>query len=506
MNSSPQSKSVAIVGAGPGGIVAARYLLEHGFQPVLFEQSSRLGGQWNQGALHSGIWPGMRTNTGRVTTQFSDMGWPAGTKMFLRHEEVLAYLERYAAKFGITDRIRTRYQVERVERADDGWAITVRTPDGSAVRKTFARVIVAAGRYSLPRVPPLAGLESFSGAGGVTHTFHFRDAYKYRDQRVLVAGCAISAVEIAPEVAMAGAARVTSCMRRQRYVLQRIVAGVPIDSLLFTRYFTLAKERLPLDAVRNNLKEFIVRTSGTPQQWGALPADDDPLVAGITQAQFYLPLVAEGKITQKPWIRSIEGQRVTFEDDTADDFDAVLLATGFKLNLPFLSPAISETVGADGPCLRLYRHTFHPLLPDLAFLGLFHQAGPYLPPLELQARWIAYTWAGLCRQPGEGEMSKEIAAQELSEIPLRMNDTCIAFARDAGVEPDPAQWRELRRALLFGPLAPVSFRLTGPDALPDAAQQFTAEAAQFRAVPSPEFSSEQRAQLQALEGAYAVPG
>jgi dimethylaniline monooxygenase (N-oxide forming) len=38
------------------------------------------------------------------------------------------------------------------------------------------------------------------------------------------------------------------------------------------------------------------------------------------------------------------------------------------------------------------------------------------------------------------------------------------------------RWPELRRALLFGPFAPISFRLQGRDALPDAAHRFTEEA------------------------------
>lgn len=507
MNSTRQaSRRVAIVGAGPGGIVAARYLVAHGFDPVLFEQSSKLGGQWNLGAPHSGVWPGMRTNTGRVTTQFSDSPWPAGTKMFPSCEEVESYLRAYARRFDLLKRIQTGHRVEMVEKAEGGWCVTVQGSSGEAQREMFPYVVIASGRYSLPRIPEIAGLESFSGEGGVKHTFYYRDPHDYRGKRVLVAGCAISAVEIAPEVAMAGAARVVSCMRRQRYVLQRIVAGVPVDSLLFTRYGVVARERLPIEVTRENLEEFIRRTSGTPQQWGAMPANDDPLIAGTTQAQFYLPLIAEGKIVAKRWIRLVEGQRVTFEDGSSEEFDAILLATGFKLNLPFLSPQVSAAVGAGRPALRVYRHTFHPQLPGLAFIGVFHQAGPYFPPLELQARWITYTWAGLCRQPSQAEMEREMAGQDPSEAPFRMGEMCIGFARDAGVEPDPEQWPKLKRALFFGPLAPVSFRLSGPDALPDAAERFAEEAAEFGAVDSPELTGEQEEQLRALYACKAAAG
>src|SRR5690242_21863889 len=70
---SESSKRVAIVGAGPGGLAAARYLLAHGFEPVLFEQSDDIGGQWNAKGAHSGVWPNMRANSTRVMTYLSDL-------------------------------------------------------------------------------------------------------------------------------------------------------------------------------------------------------------------------------------------------------------------------------------------------------------------------------------------------------------------------------------------------------------------------------------------------
>ena len=42
-------KRVAIIGAGPGGLCAARHLLsltERIFEPVVFEQRSCVGGTW----------------------------------------------------------------------------------------------------------------------------------------------------------------------------------------------------------------------------------------------------------------------------------------------------------------------------------------------------------------------------------------------------------------------------------------------------------------------------
>ena len=74
----------------------------------------------------------------------------------------------------------------------------------------------------------------------------------------------------------------------------------------------------------------------------------------------------------------------------------------------------------------------------------------------------------------------------------RMNLAALAFARAAGVEPHLDNWPQLHRALLFGPLAPSSFRLGGPDALPDAPARFARDAAAFGAITSNEMTERER--------------
>ena len=68
----------------------------------------------------------------------------------------------------------------------------------------------------------------------------------------------------------------------------------------------------------------------------------------------------------------------------------------------------------------------------------------------------------------------------------------LTFARAAGVEPHLENWPNLRRALLFGPLAPSCFRLEGPDALPDAAARFARDAAAFGAITSNEWTQREQ--------------
>ena len=85
---------------------------------------------------------------------------------------------------------------------------------------------------------------------------------------------------------------------------------------------------------------------------------------------------------------------MTFADGHAEEFDGILFGTGFELDLPFLSDDIRAIVDLDAVHLDADRYTFHPDLPGLAFVGMWDQSGGYFVPLELQARWIAYTWGG----------------------------------------------------------------------------------------------------------------
>jgi hypothetical protein len=494
------TRSVAVIGAGPGGLVAARYLKSEGFEPVLFEQGARIGGQWSGDPGHSGVWPSLRTNTSRIMTAFSDLPHLPGSPTFPTNQAMGEYLERYAELFGLTANVRLKTPVRELSRdANGGWIVTT-----DAGEEHFDQVVVATGRYNKPSIPEVPGLDSFSGPGGVSHTFGYKRPEDYRGLRVLVTGCSISSLEIASDLATLGAARVVLANRKQRYVLPKLIAGVPTDHLAFTRFSALAGESFPMEAVAAGLKQFVVGAAGNPAQFGAPKPAENIFEAGVSLSQFFLPLVAEGRITVKPWLESVSGETVHFNDGSSETFDAIVFGTGYQLHLPFLSDEIRQTLDADANHLDLYNFTFHPQLPGLAFLGLMELVGPYFPVLELQARWIAYTLSGAQPAPSQYQLETGIAAYRSrrggpQSIPLHV--AALMFARAAQVEPDLERWPDLARALMFGPLAPVSFRLSGRDAVDDAPQRFAEQVQCFGCMPSNELEPMQIGQLQALASA-----
>ncbi|WP_077090297.1 flavin-containing monooxygenase [Mycobacterium rhizamassiliense] len=492
------TSSVAVIGAGPGGLVAARWLLSQGFEPTIFEQAPTLGGQWAGLDGHSGVWPGMHANSSRTVTAFSDLEHQGGD-VYLSSHEVLEYLHRYAEMFGLASRIRLGTRADLIDRDGVGWRVV---HDGTI--ENFERIVLATGRFHAPVIPAVAGIESFCGPAGAISTYHYRDGSRYRGKRVLVAGSAVSALEIASDIAESGAARVVVTQRRQRYVLPKFAAGVPSDHLIHTRYGALAAEALAPAEIDRQLKEIVIEAAGSPEQYGAPSPDPSLFTAGVTLSQDYLPLVADGRIIVRPWMTGVARATVTFADGAAEEFDGIVFGTGFGLSLPYLSADIQAILDLDAVHMDADRYTFHPDLPGLAFMGMWDQSGGYFVPLELQARWIAYTWGGAAAPTSDRDQRLAIDAYRASRRAsqkTRMNLAAIAFARAAGVEPRLDNWPQLRRALLFGPLAPSCFRLEGPDALPDAPERFAYEAAVFGAVTSNEMTERESDYWSAVQAA-----
>jgi len=257
------AERVAVIGAGPGGLVTARWLLAQGLEPTILEQAPVLGGQWAGLAGHSGMWPTMHTNTSRVMTAFSDLDHD-NRLVFPSSRDILDYLYRYADAFGLRSRIRTDTTVERLSPARPGWLVS-----HSGVDEHFDRVVVATGRFHSPARPDVPGIEAFAGSAGLSTTYDYRGPAPYLGKRVLMAGGAISALEIAADLANLGAARVVLTQRRQRYVLPKFAAGVPSDHRIFTRYGAWSAERLPASEVDRQLKEIVVEAAGSPEQYGA---------------------------------------------------------------------------------------------------------------------------------------------------------------------------------------------------------------------------------------------
>lgn len=465
--------TVAIIGAGIGGLVCARYLKSQGFEPTLFESHNDLGGQWERHNVNSGVWPKMRINTVWFATKLSDVDFPTAVPMFPRNSEMLEMINAFVDKYDLRPMIHFNADVTSLAQVAGGYEVAW-TSNGMTESRRFDRAVVASGRYNDPDIPAIPGLDSFSGSGGVTHAFRYKNPEAYLNKRILVMGGSISALEIASDLAMMTTERVYLAQRRQRYVMPKMIAGTPLEFFAFTREGAIAFRTADREELLAATKEFLLSHGGNPAAYGAPAPHEDMAKAGVTGSQHYLNLVAEDRIDVRPWADQVDGKTVTFTDGSQIEVDAIIIGTGFNLRLPFLSDAIKQTVNYRPKGLDLCEFTFHPDLDGLAFIGLFAQLGPYPVVLEQQARYLAYTWGGAIPAPSRADLEHGVAAcvaEDHHGDYRQQHEMAVNFAHLAGTDPAAMDDPELQEIIDKSAVTGDMFRIVGTDALPGAADR-----------------------------------
>lgn len=111
-------KQVAIIGAGISGLVACKYCLSKGFEPVVFESESDIGGVWAKTIKTT------RLQQPKTMYQFSDFPWPSTvTDVFPTQQQIHDYLRSYAKRFDLAPYIKLHSKVKGIS-YDGPWSDT----------------------------------------------------------------------------------------------------------------------------------------------------------------------------------------------------------------------------------------------------------------------------------------------------------------------------------------------------------------------------------------------
>ncbi|GAA2434358.1 NAD(P)/FAD-dependent oxidoreductase [Actinomadura vinacea] len=190
MESSPR---IVIVGSGFAGLGAGIQLKRDGFDDfVILEKSRALGGTW-----HDNTYPGCACDVPSHMYSFSfelNHGW---TRMFAPQQEIRAYLERTADKYGVRGHIRFGAAVDSMEYDEDAQAWKVTLAGGDVL--TARAVISGVGALHIPSYPDLPGIERFQGTA--FHSAEWDHSYDFRGKRVAVIGTGASAIQFVPKLA-----------------------------------------------------------------------------------------------------------------------------------------------------------------------------------------------------------------------------------------------------------------------------------------------------------------
>jgi hypothetical protein len=391
------SARVCIIGAGPSGITAAKHLLQVGHTNiVIYEKKDQVGGIWlySPDASQPSIYETAHLITSKSMSQYSDYPMPDDYPDYPSHKLLLKYFQGYAEHFGVVPYIEFETCVMSAKKqADETWQITL--DDGRI--ETFDYLIVANGHHWNPRLPDYDG--EFTGE--FTHSHVYRTAVPYREKRVLVVGGGNSACDISVDIARHADFTAIS-WRRGYYVVPKFMFGLPPDEFLEKVYW------LPNWILKrvNYLTWYLV-TGGNKRH--GLPIPEHSLTEShpvINSNLLYH--IRHGDIHPRPDIQRFDGQMVHFTDGTVEEYDAVIVATGYKITFPFFEDSFLDYTQGD---VDLYLQMFHTQHPSLAFMGLFQAQGCLWTLSEIQAQLVAQYVMGNYKLPDDidAKIQKEIA-------------------------------------------------------------------------------------------------
>jgi cation diffusion facilitator CzcD-associated flavoprotein CzcO len=388
--------TIGVVGAGGAGLVAAQALVAAGLEPVVYEARDGPGGNWRYDPKpgRSSAYASLTANTSRWRTSLRTQRLARRGPTHAGREEMLAYLEGFATRFGLDTRIRTHSEVVET-RPDAAGRWSVRIASGEV--EDHDAIVVATGYNSVPLMPDWPG----SLDGPVLHTHDYRTPDPFADRDVVVVGMGSSATDLACEISCV-ARSVTIVARSGRDVIAKRLGPIPVD--LFD---TALNARLPW-AVRRRIVAAVSRmTVGDLTKYG-LPAPprrcgDAPIAVSSELARALRDGTVKGTTGS---IARLDGDHVTLADGRRLPCTALLAGTGYRAEFPFL-PAEAEAPTLARPVL--YRGVASPVLQGLFFVGIIAGHGALLPMFEAQAAWIAAVLSGRLVLPDQATMQASIA-------------------------------------------------------------------------------------------------
>lgn len=315
---------VLVVGAGQAGLGVAYRLTRTPGRRVLVLDRSPVGQSWLD------RWDSLRLFTPRAFSGLPGLRFPAGPGRCPTRTEMAAYLRRYARRFALP--VRTGVQVRHLARDAQGFTATTSV---GTVRATD--VVVAAGPFTCPYVPPAAG--DLASDVVQLHSRDYRRPADLPPGEVLVVGGGNSAAQLAVELSRTHAVTVVSS--REPWYLPESLLGVSIYWWTWVTGVLHASSCAPVSRYVQRRGDSIV---GTALQ----------------------ELVERGTVrllTSR--VSAAEGRRVVLADGTRVPVSSVLWCTGFRPDTSWI-----DVPGATGPDGTPLHERGAPVVPGLHWVGL----------------------------------------------------------------------------------------------------------------------------------------
>jgi len=306
-----------IIGASAAGLASAACLKKKGIEFIILEKHAHIAHAWRH------HYERLHLHTNKKNSSLPFQPFDKALPTYPAIEDVVQYLEAYAGKMDIHPVFNC--EVFSIKKEGAYWITKTNNETYQS-----AYIVVAAGSTNKPKMPSFNGLNTFKGE--VIHSSQYKNGKPFTGKKVLVAGFGNSGCEQAICLHEHGAFPALS-VRSAVNVLPRDVFGISILQL------GLSLRKLPpkfVDAINAPLMRLLI---GDLTKLGLRKSKYGPLEQIEKQKRIPLldigtiKLIKQGHIQVFGDIERIEGNTVYFENNKQDNFDVIILATGYSNNL-----------------------------------------------------------------------------------------------------------------------------------------------------------------------------
>jgi cation diffusion facilitator CzcD-associated flavoprotein CzcO len=442
------SPRVVVIGAGFGGLGAARALRERGVTDItVLERADTIGGVWRDNT-----YPGAACDVPSPLYSWSWAVNPAWDRRYARQPEILAYLRAAAEREGLTDLVVTGTEVVSCTWDEAAAVWRVVCADGTAYD---AEVVVSAlGQLSTPVVPRIPGLDTF--AGPAFHSAQWRHDVDLTGRHVAVIGTGASAIQLVPGIVDRVGA-LTVFQRSAPYVVPKPDQEYrPHHHRAFARWPALlrgerstvfwATEKLNaalggqvrwskalLGAMRTAWRLHLRRQVPDASLRAKLVPDYDIGCKRILFSNDWYPALSRGHVEVVTHaVTGVEPTGVRTDDGTLHQADVVIWGTGFAATDFLAGVTVTGSDGADLHQLWVDGARAHLGLTVPGFPNFFCIYGPntnlggssIIAMMEAQAGYVAEAVARL----GEGARTVEVLPEVAEAYDREMQDRLRASA------------------------------------------------------------------------------
>ncbi len=320
----PERFDVAVIGAGQAGLVMGRLLARQGRRFVILDAGGSIGAAWRT------RWDSLRLFTPRRYSALAGLPFPGDPDGYPTRDEVIAYLEQYAATFALP--IELNSAVRRLTVVDGRFELEL---DERWIEAD--QVVVATGPFQVPNVPALA--RALAPEISQTHSTGYLRPSDVPPGTVLVVGGGNTGYQIAQELSATHTVHL-AVGSRQKPLPQRLLGR--------DLFWWLTKTGLINKTVESRIGR---RLQGKDTLIGSSPRE----------------LRRRYAVDLKPRVVGASGRTISFADGSELDVDAVIWATGYRPDYSWIEAPV---LGPDG---RLQHRRGVTEVPGLYFLGLSWQ-------------------------------------------------------------------------------------------------------------------------------------